>query len=139
VAENRRELEREIETVKRLLRQAEAIIRGGEEVKLRHFRQALDNLEHRFPGEKILIFTESRDTLEYLEQRLRQWGYSVCTIHGGMKLEDRIRAEAVFRNEAQIMMATEAAGEGINLQFCHLMINYPDFDKLGWVFGVAVS
>jgi len=124
VAENRRELEREIETVERLLRQAEAIIRGGEEVKLRHFRQALDDLERRFPGEKILIFTESRDTLEYLEQRLRQWGYNVCTIHGGMKLEDRIRAEAVFRNEAQVMVATEAAGEGINLQFCHLMINY---------------
>ena len=124
VAENRRELEREIETVEHLLHQAEAIIRSGEEVKLRHFRQALDDLERRFPGEKILIFTESRDTLEYLEQRLRQWGYSVCTIHGGMKLEDRIRAEAVFRNEAQVMVATEAAGEGINLQFCHLMINY---------------
>ncbi|SHK67739.1 helicase-related protein [Rhodothermus profundi] len=124
VAENRRELEREIETVKHLLHQAEAIIHSGEEVKLRHFRQALNDLERRFPGEKILVFTESRDTLVYLEQRLRQWGYSVCTIHGGMKLEDRIQAEAVFRNEAQVMVATEAAGEGINLQFCHLMVNY---------------
>ncbi len=59
VAENRRELEREIETVERLLRQAGTIIRGGEEVKLRHFRQVLDDLERRFPGEKILIFTVS--------------------------------------------------------------------------------
>ena len=124
VAKNRQELEREIATVERLLHQAKRIIQSGEEAKLRHFRQALENLERRFPGEKILIFTESRDTLEYLEQRLRQWGYSVCTIHGGMKLEDRIHAEAVFRNEAQVMVATEAAGEGINLQFCHLMINY---------------
>ncbi len=124
VAENRRELEREIETIDRLLRQAEAIIRKGEEVKLRHFRQALEDLERRFPGEKILIFTESKDTLEYLAGRLRQWGYRVTTIHGGMKLEERIRAEAEFRNEAQVMVATEAAGEGINLQFCHLMINY---------------
>lgn len=124
VAENRRELEKEIQTIERLMRQAEEIIQGGDEVKLRHFRDAMNELEQRFPGEKVLIFTESRDTLEYLEQRLRQWGYSVCTIHGGMKLEDRIRAEAVFRNEAQVMIATEAAGEGINLQFCHLMINY---------------
>ena len=124
VAENRQELEREIATIERLMRRAREIIEGEEEVKLRHFKQALDDLERRFPGEKILIFTESRDTLEYLEGRLRGWGYSVCTIHGGMKLEERIQAEATFRNRAQVMVATEAAGEGINLQFCHLMINY---------------
>ena len=124
VAENRQELEREIETLNSLLRQVETIIQEEQEAKLRHFREALKELESRFPGEKILIFTESRDTLVYLEKRLTQWGYSVCTIHGGMRLEDRIQAEATFRNEAQIMVATEAAGEGINLQFCHLMINY---------------
>ncbi len=124
VAENRRELEKEIDTVENLLHHAEEIIRSGEEVKLRHFREAMDDLGRRFPGEKILIFTESRDTLEYLEQRLRQWGYSVCTIHGGMKLEARIQAEAEFKHQTQVMVATEAAGEGINLQFCHLMINY---------------
>jgi hypothetical protein len=45
-------------------------------------------------------------------------------IHGGMKLPDRVNAESVFRNEADLMVATEAAGEGINLQFCHMMINY---------------
>jgi len=124
VADNQNELKREIETIELLMRQAKAIIHSGEEVKLRHFQNALKRLEHKFPGEKILIFTESRDTLDYLNQRLGQLGYRVCTIHGGMKLEDRIQAETVFRNEAQVMVATEAAGEGINLQFCHLMINY---------------
>ena len=124
VAENRQELEREIRTLEGLIQQARAIIRGGEEVKLRHFRQALDGLHSQHPGAKVLIFTEARDTLEYLEKRIREWGYSVCTIHGGMRLEDRIAAEGVFKNEAQVMVATEAAGEGINLQFCHLMINY---------------
>jgi SNF2 family DNA or RNA helicase len=73
---------------------------------------------------KVLVFTESRDTLEYLEKRLREWGYRVVTIHGGMPLEARIAAEKTFKSEAQVMVATEAAGEGINLQFCHLMINY---------------
>ena len=124
VAENRAELEAEIQTLDALLNQARAIIEQGEEAKLRHFKQALDELQSREPGEKILIFTESRDTLEYLERRLRDWGYSVCTIHGGMPLEERIEAEKVFKHQAQIMVATEAAGEGINLQFCHLMINY---------------
>ena len=71
-----------------------------------------------------MIFTESRDTLEYLEKRLRKWGYKVNTIHGGMHPDERIAAEQVFKQETQVLVATEAAGEGINLQFCHLMINY---------------
>ena len=124
VAENRQELEREVRTLEGLIQQAQTIIRSGEEVKLRHFREALDGLHSRHPEAKVLIFTEARETLEYLEKCIREWGYSVCTIHGGMRLEERIAAEGVFKNQAQVMVATEAAGEGINLQFCHLMINY---------------
>ena len=124
VAENRAELEAEIQTLETLLRQARAVIEGDDEVKLRHFREALRALQEQDPGEKILIFTESRDTLDYLERRMRDWGYPVCTIHGGMPLEARIEAESVFKNQAQVLIATEAAGEGINLQFCHLMVNY---------------
>ncbi len=124
VAENRQELEREIRTLDELLEQAKQVIQQDDEVKLRHFKAALDDLRHQEPGEKILIFTESRDTLDYLERRMREWGYSVCTIHGGMPLEKRIEAESIFKNQAQVMVATEAAGEGINLQFCHLMVNY---------------
>jgi predicted GIY-YIG superfamily endonuclease len=61
---------------------------------------------------------------------LREWGLSVTQIHGGMKIGDRdtpgsrIFAEREFRESAQVLVATEAAGEGINLQFCWLMINY---------------
>ena len=124
VAENREELLKEIDTLEGLIRQAKGIIRAGHEVKLRHLQLAFHELEQEHPGSKILIFTESRDTLTYLEERVREWGYSVCTIHGGMRLPDRIAAEKVFKNEAQVMIATEAAGEGINLQFCNLMINY---------------
>ncbi len=126
VAENREELEEELRTLDRLIEQARAIVEADPpvEVKLRHFKAALEELNRQHPGAKVLVFTESRDTLDYLEKNLRRWGYSVCTIHGGMGLEERIKAEAVFKNEAQIMVATEAAGEGINLQFCHLMINY---------------
>ncbi|HNR65969.1 MAG TPA: DUF3883 domain-containing protein, partial [Atribacterota bacterium] len=56
--------------------------------------------------------------------KIRDWGYLVNTIHGGMKLEERVEAEKIFKNETQILVATEAAGEGINLQFCHMMLNY---------------
>lgn len=82
------------------------------------------------PKMKLLIFTEHKDTLDYLVGKLRTWGLSVTQIHGGMKIGDRdtpntrIYAERDFREECQILVATEAAGEGINLQFCWLMINY---------------
>lgn len=124
VAENRQELENEIVTLGEMLIQAKAIVDSQAEVKLRHLKQSMAELNNQFPGSKILIFTESRDTLEYLEKNLRRWGLSVCTIHGGMRLDERIKAEGTFKTEAQVLVATEAAGEGINLQFCNLMINY---------------
>jgi superfamily II DNA or RNA helicase len=82
------------------------------------------------PKMKLLIFTEHKETLDYLVGKLRHWGLSVTQIHGGMKIGDRdtpntrICAEREFREECQVLVATEAAGEGINLQFCWFMINY---------------
>jgi SNF2 family DNA or RNA helicase len=125
LAENQDELRAEIETLKDLIRQAKAIVDSESEVKLRYLKDSLAKLNQQHPGSKILIFTESRDTLDHLEKNIKEkWGYSVCTIHGGMRLEERIAAERTFKNDAQVLIATEAAGEGINLQFCNLMINY---------------
>lgn len=82
------------------------------------------------PNMKLLIFTEHKDTLDYLVQKLLDWGLKVTQIHGSMKIGDRntpgtrIYAEREFREDCQILVATEAAGEGINLQFCWFMINY---------------
>jgi superfamily II DNA or RNA helicase len=73
---------------------------------------------------KLLIFTEHRDTMEYLSQQLEHWGYTTCTIHGGMNPRERKKTQEDFRTSRQVCVATEAAGEGINLQFCRLMINY---------------
>ena len=88
---------------------------------------------------KLLLFTEHKDTLDYLAGdgkdgrpygKLREWGLSVTQIHGGMKIGDRdesgtrLHAEREFKESCQVMVATEAAGEGINLQFCWFMINY---------------
>ena len=124
IAENKEELEKEIQTLVRLENQAKDVIDSEVEVKLSKVKETMIELEKKAKNKKILIFTESRDTLEYLEKRIRKWGYKVNTIHGGMGLQERITAEQVFKQDTQVLVATEAAGEGINLQFCNLMINY---------------
>ncbi len=127
VAENREELEKEIQTLIGLITKAKKIIQNEEELKLLEFKNALQELVQNYAerkDKKVLVFTESKETLEYLEKKIRSWGYSTNTIHGGMKLDERIKAETIFKNETDVLVATEAAGEGINLQFCHLMINY---------------
>jgi len=128
IAENKIELQKEIDILNSLMQKAREIITNEEEVKLKELKKAIEKgfekLREIGGKEKILVFTESRDTMEYLVDKIKSWGYSVNFIHGGMRLEDRIMAEKIFKNETQVMVATEAAGEGINLQFCHLMINY---------------
>jgi SNF2 family DNA or RNA helicase len=81
------------------------------------------------PRQKLVIFTEHRDTLNYLQDRIttllgRQ--EAVAVIHGGMGREDRMKAQESFRHDpdVQVLLATDAAGEGINLQRAHLMVNY---------------
>jgi superfamily II DNA or RNA helicase len=128
LARNKEELRREIWTIERLIEKAKEILAEEKEVKLSELKKAIEEgfrkLKEVGGNEKILIFTESKDTLEYLVNKIKSWGYSINYIHGGMDLRERVEAERVFRDKTQIMVATEAAGEGINLQFCNLMINY---------------
>jgi len=127
-AESKEDLQKEIVVISQLIDKAKSIIPSENEVKLRELKKAIEEgfrkIDEVQGNRKILIFTESKDTLEYLKAKIESWGYPVNHIHGGMGLEDRIKAEKVFKNESEIMVATEAAGEGINLQFCNLMINY---------------
>ena len=81
------------------------------------------------PRQKLVIFTEHRDTLNYLETRITTLlgrSGAVVVIHGGMGREERMKAQEAFRHdpEVQVLLATDAAGEGINLQRAHLMVNY---------------
>lgn len=123
-AETQEELQEEIARLKELAQLAWAVEQREVETKLTELRRVMETEELQRTGEKLLIFTESRDTLEYLAERLQAWGFSVVTLHGGQSLEQRIEAEHVFREQAQVMVSTEAGGEGINLQFCSLMVNY---------------
>jgi SNF2 family DNA or RNA helicase len=123
MADNKEELKLEIDVLGNLVELAKNAEKTGDESKLMEMKEVIK--AELIDGErKLLIFTESKDTLEYLVERIHKWGYTTCEIHGGMKMDDRINSEHRFRNEVQICVATEAAGEGINLQFCSLMVNY---------------
>lgn len=134
------DLRDEITELDKLIREARALEAIEAEVKIQRLHQLLNERGiFSDPKMKLLIFTEHKDTLDFLVGdgrddrplgKLREWGLSVTQIHGGMKIGDRdtpgtrIYAEREFRESCQVLVATEAAGEGINLQFCWLMINY---------------
>ena len=124
MADNIFELETEIQELDRLVRQARHNEAHVPETKFKELREVISaHLSGK--QERLLIFTEHKDTLDFLHTKLANLGFHCCTIHGGMSLDQRIDAERdFFEYKPSVMIATEAAGEGINLQFCSLMVNY---------------
>jgi hypothetical protein len=121
------QLRAEIAALQELVASARGVREQAADSKLVALKECLAKAEFQELKDgrgKLLIFTEHRDTLTYLRQHLEDWGYSTCRIHGSMNPHERKRAQEEFRTSTQICVATEAAGEGINLQFCRLMINY---------------
>lgn len=147
------ELRIEIETLKGLETQALAVRRSGTDTKWRELASLLGEIftpgaiTHRAaqadapygagaipppqpsPHQKLVIFTEHRDTLNYLQSRITTLlgrKEAVVIIHGGIGREERLKVQESFRHdpEVQVLLATDAAGEGINLQRAHLMVNY---------------
>jgi len=97
----------------------------AKERKLESLEELLNDSSVLRKDEKLVIFTEHKDTLDYLEKRLTEsGGYKVVNIHGGKSVDERRTAQREFANDAQILIATDAAAEGINLQFCRLLINW---------------
>ena len=76
------------------------------------------------PELKVLVFTEFVPTQEMLREFLTERGFSVTWINGSMGMEERLSAQESFAEEARIMVSTEAGGEGLNLQFCHIVVNF---------------
>jgi len=132
LAGNAEEVREEIAELRDLAERAKSVERAGAEAKLAKLREILQ--EQGFfenTDQQLLIFTEFKDTLNYLVERLNEWGFRVGSIHGGMRPGTRdepgtrLFAEQQFRSgEIQVLVATEAAGEGINLQCCHILFNY---------------
>ncbi|AKK06862.1 helicase family protein [Corynebacterium mustelae] len=126
------ELEYEITVLGNLIRLARQVRSTDEDKKWVELRTILDEqLLAKTDGDsrKIIVFTEHRDTLNYLEQKIRtQFGRAeaVLTIDGTTSRDERLRVREKFTHdpEAVVLLATDAAGEGLNLQRAHLMVNY---------------
>ena len=143
------ELKAEIETLKALENLALGVRRSGTDTKWRELAGLLGEIftavgrpepatssgdgEIRRPSpsprQKLVLFTEHRDTLRYLQERITTLlgrETSVVVIHGSVGREQRLAVQEAFRHDpqVQVLLATDAAGEGINLQRAHLMVNY---------------
>ena len=132
LAESADQVRDEISELQVLAVQAGAVEESGTEAKLHRLHGILQ--EQGFfddPDQRLLIFTEFRDTLDYLMEQLQAWGFRASNIHGGMNpgFRDepgtRLYVEQQFKDgDIQVLVATEAAGEGINLQCCHILFNF---------------
>ena len=133
------ELKAEISILRHVEGVALAVRRSGKDAKWRELAGLLGEIlpsgarrpstAGDKPPQKLVIFTEHRDTLAYLRSRITTLlgrEQAVVLIHGGMGREERAKAQEAFRHDpgVLILLATDAAGEGINLQRAHLMVNY---------------
>ncbi len=119
----------ERDRIEQLIALAQRVYDNGEESKFEKLRELLRN--ERFANEKVIIFTEHRDTQTFLLRRFEGLGFTgrIAQIHGGMDFRAREVQVELFKKPldeggAQYLVCTDAAAEGINLQFAWLMINY---------------
>jgi len=122
------ELDKELALLADLVEVARRVRHSGTDKKWTELRDLLTD-ETLVAGEKIIVFTEHRDTLEYLAERIRDLlgrHDAVVTIHGGVRREERRKIVELFSQDVdtRVLVATDAAGEGLNLQRAHLMVNY---------------
>ena len=118
------ELEKsEVEMLLELARETEA---AGTDAKAEALLELVYKLqqEEGNPALKVLIFTEFVPTQAMLADFLSSRGFSVATLNGSMDLEARTRAQRVFSKDVRVLISTDAGGEGLNLQFCHVIVNF---------------
>lgn len=136
-AQTIQELEAEIIILEGLEEQARQVVHSGQDRKWDELSRLLQDTPDMYDGagrrRKLIIFTEHRDTLNYLAVQIRgllgvtnSSEEAVVTIHGGVKREERRKVQEMFRNDptVRVLIATDAAGEGVNLQNANLMVNY---------------
>jgi superfamily II DNA or RNA helicase len=125
VASDDKQLEEEIDTLRDLVSLAEDLPVDSKAQKVRRF---ISQLLEEQPNEKLLLFTEYRDTLDYLLEFVKDepWADEILVIHGDVDKEERARIEDEFNHgQSRLLFATDAASEGIDLQHsCHIMANY---------------
>ena len=118
------ELEKsEVETLLDLARETEA---SGTDAKAEALLELIYKLqqEESDPALKVLLFTEFVPTQAMLANFLESRGFSVATLNGGMDLDARSKAQKAFSQDVRVLISTDAGGEGLNLQFCHVIVNF---------------
>ncbi|MGQ9486588.1 MAG: helicase-related protein [Armatimonadota bacterium] len=123
-AQTPEELQDEIEELDELIRLAQQAELAGEEAKVSELRRFVEERLRNHPDEKLIVFTEFKDTLMAIRRKVEEWGFPAALIHGDMGLPERIEQERFFRDHVQLLIGTDAAGEGLNLQFARLMVNF---------------
>lgn len=121
-----RGLKNERDEVELLLSAARRCEAKGPDIKAQALLDWIRKLqrEESNPSLKILVFTEFVPTQEMLAEYLEGRGYKVTCLNGSLNLEERKRVQKAFAEEAQVLISTDAGGEGLNLQFCHVIFNY---------------
>ncbi|MBB4404247.1 MULTISPECIES: DEAD/DEAH box helicase [Rhizobium/Agrobacterium group] len=118
------ELEKsEVETLLALARSTEV---AGTDAKAESLLELIYKLqqEEGDPALKILVFTEFVPTQAMLADYMESRGFTVATLNGGMDMEGRTRTLQTFARDARVLISTDAGGEGLNLQFCHVIVNF---------------
>jgi len=119
-------VKKEISTVQHCIDLAKNAIIGRNDAKLRKLLEIIDEIKKKENDKhvKFLIFTEFIETQKYIIESLEKLGYSTAYINGTLDLSEKIHQKQKFKDNAQILVSTDSGGEGINLQFCHVIINY---------------
>ncbi len=119
-------MKNERQEVELLLSAARRCEARGPDIKAQGLLDKIQHLQRdeNEPDLKVLIFTEFVPTQEMLAEFLEQRGYSTVSLNGSLGMDERQTVQREFREKAQILISTDAGGEGLNLQFCHVVINF---------------
>ena len=123
---NLKALRNERAEVKMLLQAAARCIEGGPDAKAEALLDRIYQIqsEEGDPNLKVLVFTEFVPTQEMLADFLRERGFSVVCLNGSLGMDERKHVQEEFAKDFRILISTDAGGEGLNLQFCHVVVNY---------------
>ena len=119
-------LKTEIEMLQKLVEEAELCKATETDAKATALMEKIYSLRSSGieANNKVLVFTEFRQTQDFLIRVLNEQGLKCEKVNGSMSMEERHRALVNFRDEADVLVATDAAGESLNVQFCHIVFNY---------------
>lgn len=118
------EVKEELEVLNDLIQMGQKLVDDDIDSKGKKLIEGLKEIRKTHPDDKIILFTEFRSTLAYLKDIIKDEGFSIVEIHGGMDIKEREMQTDIFETRADILIGTDAISEGLNMQFANIVINY---------------